>query len=176
MSGEIVDEKKQYHDSNGRFTDKKNATSISYGHYDKENGGKFQYKNGPKIAKHKAGSRYTKKGSGGRGQHKYRLKDKTAKWEENLKAELNELEKSPDRLGTELRAVLTKIQRLEDELAKYQYKKDWLQAEISILNEEPEEIHPVDDLTDSAQHKRALELAGLSDPLIEQFLKTKGSN
>ena len=163
----MADKKKTYHNSQGEFCSKGEATSVSFGHYSRPNGGKFQYKNGPKIAKHHGGSKYTKKGSGGRGQNKYRLKDKTAKWEEELIKEMG-TDRTADRLGTELKASNTRIQRLKLALAKEEHRNNWLHAEISTLNEEDQ----VEDNSTEAWRK-TLKIAGLSIDEINKVLDTE---
>ena len=161
-----------YHDSDGNFTSKDKARSVSYGHYEND-GGKLQItksKNGkpqPRIPKHQGGSQRTKKGSGGRGHYKYRLKDKTPKWEHTINEDWD-----AERVGMELKASLTKIQRLEVALAKERHRAEWLQAQASTLQEEIKDDvdKKEDDLSSVDGWKRSLKLAGLSMEQISKVL------
>lgn len=170
---------KTFHDSNGRFTNKKKAKSLSYGHYGKPNGGKFQYKNGPRIPKHKGGSEATGP-TGGIGKHPYKLKDKTKAWENT-----DLLEMDGERLGNELEAIGTEKQRLKAELAKLDRRETEIMARISILKEtsqlsfetpKDEDIEKEKTALSSAEgwHK-ALQIAGLSMEQINKFEEEYGA-
>lgn len=169
---------KTYHDSNGRFTNKKKATSLSFGHYSKPNGGKFQYKNAPRIPKHKGGAVATGQ-TGGVGKHPYKLKDKTKAWEHT-----DLLEMDGDRLGNELEAIGTEKQRLKAELAKLDRRETEVMARISILKEtselsseliKDEEIEKEKSPLSSAEGwTKALKIAGLSMEQINKFKEEYG--
>ena len=110
----------------GQFVAKKDAGSVSYGHYGSgKNAGKLQLvksKNGkpsPRMPNQKCGSVATG-AHGGIGKHQYKCSTKEKVWEESL-----------DVKGAHLKAMLTEKQRLEKELAKLNHKIEWLQADIA---------------------------------------------
>ena len=161
---------KTLHDKNGKFSSKKNATSVSYGHYEKPEGGKYRYTpKGVRMTKHKAGAKRTGQ-SGGEGKYKLRLKDggKDPLWE------IDVTQLDGERLGTHLEALLTKEERLVRELASVRRGIKATQARVSVLDEETNIIATNgiddDDISSTEAWKKSLKQAGLSVEQIEEFL------
>ena len=159
---------KTTHGPDGKFASKKNATSVSYGHYEKPEGGKYRYTpKGVRMTKHKAGAKRTGP-NGGEGKYKLRLKDggKEPLWE------IDVTQLDGERLGTHLEALLTDEERLVKQLASVRRGIKATQARVSVLEEEwigEDGITIEEDaLSSTDEYKRYLKIAGLTDEAINE--------
>ena len=142
-----------YHSKDtGRFTSRKKAGSVSYGHYGSNpEAGKMAVKGGsPKITKHKCGAVGTSKGKGGIGKNKY------------VCSTGEKITESPiNGIVARYQALQTKLQRQKAEVAKTERLIDEMEAKLLLMKES------------QSQEIRALRIAGLDAPTIASFLNNK---